>query len=451
MQFKTQRGDTVAEFDILRREHRLVDAAGEMKVQQAFLLPAHILKLAIKAGASGASVLLMLSGGCNQRVAEPGAERLRLLQLFEQRAHLNVDFFFAQTIARMVGRRVAGAAIIDVFLAALFLHDLTGHWTTAVAAVDQFTGENKLVRLINLLTKQTLNTLKCLSINNGDVLALLPMAMPLQVADVAAITQDAVDFASHPMRLFHGVGSAISIQSCHNHINRTAMIGIQVEDVLHVFRFMRLDLHDASAIDSLADISIGRDGREPTIADTLRQPLFHVHRQLLGEERSHRRHHVSSHTTSGCVLCGLADGDERNAVSDFQFKELAVVRHVSGGPVNLVDEKAIDLVSVGLCIGQQFLEAGTAVGLARGFSDLPEARDRSTILLRVGTQFLLLHLKRESFILLSTAAHPRQRDISFGLAILMLDFLLRIHCRRLLQGRGTDCRPSSTSRWRPRR
>ena len=49
------------------------------------------------------------------------------------------DFNLAteEAIAGMVSGRVAGAAIIDVFITALFLDDLAGNWATAVAAGNQ--------------------------------------------------------------------------------------------------------------------------------------------------------------------------------------------------------------------------------------------------------------------------------------------------------------------------
>jgi hypothetical protein len=98
------------------------------------------------------------------------------------------------------------------------------------------------------------------------VLARLPTVVVADVADIRAVAQHAMDFASSPNGLFRGEDTTFGLEFCHRHVQCAILEGVKMEDALHILGFGRFDSYNAATVLADADVAIWRHSREPSFA-----------------------------------------------------------------------------------------------------------------------------------------------------------------------------------------
>lgn len=160
-------------------------------------------------------------------------------------------------------------------------------------------------------------------------------------------------------------------------------------------------------------IPVRRFADEPALLDSPSQALADIERLLLGVEARHVGERPAHHAARGIALGRLRHRDEGESVLALQTFELYVVEQVAGSPIDLVEEQPIELLSVFLRVGDQFLEGLSLVGLARCLSDAKQASDFTADICGVSTKSVFLNGEGESLSLLLATAYPCQGDEAF--------------------------------------
>ena len=110
------------------------------------------------------------------------------------------------------------------------------------------------------------------------------------------------------------------------------------------------------------------------------------------------------------VFRRLAHADKGDSLFGLQPLQFHVIEQVARSAVNLVEQKAVQLLRVGFGVGDEFLKCRALVGFAGRFGNAPHAHDLAAIALRVCLQRCLLHVKAKTLAFLFAAAHARQRN-----------------------------------------
>src|SRR5262249_6123193 len=105
---------------------------------------------------------------------------------------------------------------------------------------------------------------------------------------------------------------------------------------------------------------------------------------------------------------GLGNVDAGNSTLGLQAFQFHVIKEVSGGAIEFVEQDSVELLGTLLGIGDDFFKRFALISLAGSLGDLPELDDRAAVLLCVTLQGFFLHIETEPLALLLTTAHASQ-------------------------------------------
>ena len=120
------------------------------------------------------------------------------LERIEDRVHLLVKLVFGEANSGMVAFMVLRTSVVDVLTNPTFgllEFSLARDRRATVGAFDQVTGVSHLVRLVDLLTKERLDPIPELPVDERFVRAGMPLVSKLDFTNVGSVSQDSVQLA----------------------------------------------------------------------------------------------------------------------------------------------------------------------------------------------------------------------------------------------------------------
>lgn len=159
----------------------------QMQVEQTLLLPAHFIKLPLQIAGARPALLVIVRCPSHQRATEPVSDRSGLFEFDQNIFNALLDFFFAQSNARMPRGGVSRTAIVDVFLTRFFLDDFAGDRPTAVAAENHLTGVSQFMSFVDFVAKKFLYARESWHLDDRIMPARYPAIVILHVTNVSPI------------------------------------------------------------------------------------------------------------------------------------------------------------------------------------------------------------------------------------------------------------------------
>ncbi len=117
----------------------------------------------------------------------------------KDRKHLRVQLPLGQSDAGMVAFVVLGAAVVNIIPFTALGHlclSLARDRRTTVGTFNQIAGIRHLMLLVDLLAKESLNTIPELGFDERRVCAGMPLTSELDLTDVRAVGEDRIELAA---------------------------------------------------------------------------------------------------------------------------------------------------------------------------------------------------------------------------------------------------------------
>jgi NAD(P)-dependent dehydrogenase (short-subunit alcohol dehydrogenase family) len=133
----------------------------------------------------------------------------------------------------------------------------------AMSTLNAFAGVRRRVRLINMRTEENLDPLPGVAIDQGFVLARIPIAAEFQLTDVRLIPENSVEGAAGKTGHGRPKDESVGRQSFRKAVECQIVVGKELENPANVRASRWIDFYDAAAIFAHVSISIGTPSHEP--------------------------------------------------------------------------------------------------------------------------------------------------------------------------------------------
>ena len=137
-----------------------------------------------------------------------------------------------------------------------------------------------------------------------------------------------------------------------------------MEDPPDGFGAVAIDFDDSSAVLAHVAISVRCRPDKPAFLYAASVAFAYIDRLLLRVKAGHIGQRASHHAASRIVICGLGNRDELDAVITFELLKFNVIREITSGAVNLIEQQTVEFGRVFLRECQDFFERFALVAVS---------------------------------------------------------------------------------------